>query len=81
MAWSREEVEATVADYLHMLTMHLAGQHYNKTNHRRFTTAHANRAIPGLEPQIDATISIVKRATLRSALRVKNSLYITNDGH
>lgn len=35
MAWSREEVEATVADYLHMLTMHLAGQHYNKTNHRR----------------------------------------------
>jgi Domain of unknown function (DUF3883) len=34
MAWSREEVEATVADYLHMLTMELAGQHYNKATHR-----------------------------------------------
>jgi hypothetical protein len=35
MAWSREEVEATVADYLHMLTMELTGQQYNKTSHRR----------------------------------------------
>ncbi len=34
-SWSREEVEATVADYLHMLTMELAGQQYNKTEHRR----------------------------------------------
>lgn len=34
-AWSREEVETTVADYLHMLTMELAGQQYNKTDHRR----------------------------------------------
>ncbi len=34
-AWSREEVEATVADYLHMLTLELAGQQYNKTDHRR----------------------------------------------
>ena len=34
-AWSHEEVEATVADYLHMLTMELAGQQYNKTDHRR----------------------------------------------
>jgi hypothetical protein len=33
--WSREEVEATVADYLHMLTQELAGQDYNKTEHRR----------------------------------------------
>lgn len=32
--WSREEVEATVADYLHMLTQELAGQTYNKTQHR-----------------------------------------------
>jgi hypothetical protein len=34
MAWSREEVEATVADYFDMLTMELTGQHYNKTEHR-----------------------------------------------
>jgi hypothetical protein len=33
--WTREEVEATVADYLHMLTQELAGQSYNKTEHRR----------------------------------------------
>ncbi len=33
--WSREEVEAIVADYLHMLTQELAGQSYNKTAHRR----------------------------------------------
>lgn len=34
-AWTREEVEATVAEYFHMLTMELAGQQYNKTEHRR----------------------------------------------
>jgi len=34
-SWSREEVEATVADYFHMLTLELAGQKYNKTDHRR----------------------------------------------
>lgn len=33
--WAREEVEATVADYLRMLTLELNGQHYNKTEHRR----------------------------------------------
>jgi len=33
--WTREEVEATVADYLHMLTLELSGQAYNKTEHRR----------------------------------------------
>ena len=35
MDWSREEVEGIVADYLQMLTMELAGQNYNKTEHRR----------------------------------------------
>ena len=34
MDWSREEVEAIVADYLQMLTLELAGQTYNKTKHR-----------------------------------------------
>ena len=33
--WSREEVEATVADYLAMLSAELAGVPYNKTVHRR----------------------------------------------
>ena len=35
MDWSREEVEAIVADYLQMLTMELAGQAINKTRHRK----------------------------------------------
>lgn len=33
--WSRFEVEATVADYLHMLVLEYSGQVYNKTAHRR----------------------------------------------
>jgi Domain of unknown function (DUF3883) len=33
--WAREEVEAIVADYLHMLTQELGGQSYNKTAHRK----------------------------------------------
>lgn len=33
--WSREEVEATVADYLAMLCAELAGVPYNKAGHRR----------------------------------------------
>ena len=34
-AWSREEVEATVADYFRMLGLELAGQPYNKAAHNR----------------------------------------------
>ena len=34
-AWSREEVEAAVSDYLHMLTLEMSGQTYNKSEHRR----------------------------------------------
>lgn len=33
--WSREEVEATVADYFQMLDKELHGLEYNKTEHRR----------------------------------------------
>lgn len=33
--WSREEVEATVADYLEMLRAELGRRAYNKTEHRR----------------------------------------------
>lgn len=35
MDWSREEVDAIVADYLQMLTLELAGQNFSKTEHRR----------------------------------------------
>jgi hypothetical protein len=35
MEWNRNEVEATVADYFHMLILELSGQTYNKTAHRR----------------------------------------------
>lgn len=35
MDWTREEVEAIVADYLEMLTLELLGQKFNKTEHRR----------------------------------------------
>jgi hypothetical protein len=35
MGWDRSEVEATVADYFHMLILELSGQAYNKTAHRR----------------------------------------------
>jgi hypothetical protein len=45
--WSREEVEAIVADYLQMLTMELAGQTYNKTQHRRQLAAKLNRRSNG----------------------------------
>jgi hypothetical protein len=33
--WSQLEVEACVADYLHMLTLELNGQRYSKTEHAR----------------------------------------------
>jgi len=42
MDWSREEVEAIVADYLTMLTLELAGQSYNKTKHRKLLQAKLN---------------------------------------
>lgn len=33
-SWSREEVEATVADYIEMMMCQMTGQSYNKTAHR-----------------------------------------------
>lgn len=35
MPWTSEEVAAIVEDYFHMLTQELAGQSYNKSDHRR----------------------------------------------
>jgi hypothetical protein len=48
--WSREEVSALVADYLHMLVQELAGQLYNKTAHRRaLSTRLHNRSDGSIE--------------------------------
>ena len=47
MDWSREEVEAIVADYLQMLTMELAGQTYSKTEHRRRLQTQLNNRSDG----------------------------------
>jgi hypothetical protein len=45
-AWSREEVEATVADYFRMFELELAGQKYNKTEHRNRLLALLNDRTP-----------------------------------
>lgn len=42
MDWSREEVEAIVADYLQMLTLELAGQRFSKSEHRRVLQSKLN---------------------------------------
>ena len=42
MEWDRAEVEATVADYFHMLILELSGQSYSKTAHRRELLAKLN---------------------------------------
>jgi hypothetical protein len=34
-SWSREELEATVSDYIEMMMCQMTGQSYNKTAHRR----------------------------------------------
>ena len=48
--WSREEVEACVADYLDMLTLELNGQRYNKRAHARALMARLNqRSLPSIE--------------------------------
>jgi Domain of unknown function (DUF3883) len=49
--WSKEEVEATVADYLHMWLLEQAGQAYSKTAHRR-------ALLPKLNNRSDAAIEL-----------------------
>lgn len=50
MEWTREEVEAIAADYLQMLTLELAGQRFNKTEHRRqLQTRLSNRSDGSIE--------------------------------
>lgn len=47
MEWSQLEVEATVADYFHMLLLELSGQSYNKSTHRRGLLAKLNNRTDG----------------------------------
>lgn len=48
--WSREEVEACVADYLQMLTLELNGQRYSKTEHANALLKRLNgRSRPSVE--------------------------------
>lgn len=49
--WSRSEVEATVADYFRMFELELAGQRYNKTEHR-------NRLLPLLDNRTAAAVEL-----------------------
>jgi hypothetical protein len=46
-SWSRIEVEAIVADYLHMLVLEYSGQAYNKAAHRRALLAKLNGRTEG----------------------------------
>src|SRR5687767_10401674 len=46
-SWSREEVEATVDDYLRMLRLELAGQPYSKAAHNRALLRQLDRRTRG----------------------------------
>jgi hypothetical protein len=50
-SWSREEVEAAVADYFGMLAKELAGRPFNKAEHNRNARRHPSRELCfGTEP-------------------------------
>ena len=57
--WSREEVEATVADYLAMLTLELAGQACSKTEHRRNLAPMLNQRSDGAIERKHQNISAI----------------------
>jgi len=58
--WSQAEVEATVADYLHMWLLEQAGQSYNKTTHRKALQRKLNdrsdRAVESKHQNISAIV-------------------------
>ena len=45
--WSVEEVQAIISDYLHMLSLELAGQSYNKSEHRASLKLRLNNRTDG----------------------------------
>lgn len=53
-AWSRQEVELLVADYLQMLTLELTGQHYSKAARRR-------ALLPLLSGRSEASVEFKRR--------------------
>ena len=50
-AWSEVEIEAVVADYLHMLMLELSGQKYSKTVHRM-------RLLPKLDGRSEGSVEL-----------------------
>lgn len=59
MGWNRNEVEAAVADYFHMLVMELSGQHYNKAAHRRALLPKLNNRSEGSVERKHQNISAI----------------------
>lgn len=57
--WTRQEVEATVADYFCMLYLELHGRDYNKTEHRRRLSALLNRRSDGAIERKHQNISAI----------------------
>ena len=68
IGWSREEVEATVADYFAMLDLELDGIPYNKSEHRRMlSTVLRARSGPAIER---------KRQNISAILLERRLIYI-----
>lgn len=59
MEWSQAEVEATVADYLHMLRQELSGQSYNKSAHRKLLLSRLNGRSEGAIERKHQNISAI----------------------
>lgn len=57
--WSREEVEATIADYFDMLGKELRGLEYNKTEHRRRLALLLNKRSDGAIERKHQNISAI----------------------
>lgn len=61
--WTRQEVEATVAAYRHMLKLELSGQSYNKSAHRRALLPkldnRSEKAIENKHQNISAVLKIL----------------------
>lgn len=64
-SWSPQEMAATVADYMHMLQLELAGQSYNKAAHRRALLQKLNDRSPGAVEMKHQNISAVLQASGR----------------
>jgi hypothetical protein len=61
--WSQAEVSATVADYMRMLRMELAGQIYSKSTHRR-------ELLKKLNNRSDAAVELKHRNISAALLRL-----------